>query len=119
MSQHLGFLRNNFYGNAQLVLQKCGFTQPEAARLCRLFHLQIAQDLCRLTDVDCERIPWLGHIPSMHLHDVCAICRQIQLEKDEAKENARLKRAALWTPDTHSVYDRNGDLHALLESLQG
>jgi len=104
MSKHLGFLRHNFYGNAQLVLQKCRLNAI-AEKLCKQFNLGIAKDLCELTDEVIDKIPWLRGIQSEKLKHICAICRQIQLENNEAKE--------------HSVYDRNGDLHALLELLQG
>jgi hypothetical protein len=96
MYEHL--LRKNFYANAQHILEKCGFTQEEARKLCHRYHLQIIKDLCRLTDVDILMIPWLGDIQTGHLHEVCAICRQIQLEKYEAKKakkKKRLRKAAL------------------------
>lgn len=116
MSNHRAFLRNNLYGNAQLVLQKCGLNAI-AEKLCNQFNLGIAKDLCALTDEDIDKIPWLRRIQSAKLKEVCAICRETHIEEEEAERNARLERARIWDSQRHSVFNRNGDLHALLDSL--
>ncbi len=102
--EHENLLRNNLYGRAIPVLQKCGLARI-ASKLCDQFNLQILMDLCKLTDDVIDRTTWLKQVQKQKLKWICAICR------DEQEKRDRHDTVETWQSNVHG-------LRSLLAQLQ-